>query len=300
MNTRPLKTTPQAQQDAIDNIDTKVALILACKARGIRVLAVAGAGAKADPTRLRLVDLSESTVDPLARAVRHRLRREHGIASGVPVLLSTEKPRCKLVPAGEGDGIAAPGDGGGPAPDADTAARMMDYQIVPNFRIRTIPVLGTTPAIFGMAAAGFMLCELAGKPVVGEPLIKLTAKQYAVAAAVLREREAARFGDESGVAVDGDDIVYLLRELWRGFSARNAEGCVLPGGDKGLARSTAGLALTRWDAAKPATVDNLVLLTYEEADAHEATTLEALRAAEPGFVARVERVLGKARREYGY
>jgi tRNA A37 threonylcarbamoyladenosine dehydratase len=40
-------------------------------------------------------------VDPLARAVRHRLRRDHGINDGLPVLLSTEKPRCRLVPIDE-------------------------------------------------------------------------------------------------------------------------------------------------------------------------------------------------------
>jgi len=49
-----------------------VALLAACKQRGIRVLCVAGAGAKADPTRLRIVDISESSVDPLARAVRQK------------------------------------------------------------------------------------------------------------------------------------------------------------------------------------------------------------------------------------
>ena len=47
--------------------------------------------------------MSESNVDPLARSVRHRLRREHGIEAGVPVLLSTEKPRCALVPAEGGN-----------------------------------------------------------------------------------------------------------------------------------------------------------------------------------------------------
>ncbi len=59
-------------------------------------------GAKADPTRIRVVDIHESSVDPLARAVRHRLKRKHGIAQGIPVLLSTEKPLSKLVdvPAG--------------------------------------------------------------------------------------------------------------------------------------------------------------------------------------------------------
>ena len=59
------------------------------------------AGAKADPTRLRIADISESNVDPLARAVRHRLRRQLGVEAGIPVLLSTEKPRCRLVPIAE-------------------------------------------------------------------------------------------------------------------------------------------------------------------------------------------------------
>ena len=50
----------------------QVALLAACHRRGIPVLAVAGAGAKADPTRVRIVDVGESVEDPLARAVRQR------------------------------------------------------------------------------------------------------------------------------------------------------------------------------------------------------------------------------------
>ena len=50
---------------------------------------------------MRIVDISESNVDPLARAVRHRLRRQLGLEAGIPVLLSTEKPRCRLVPIAE-------------------------------------------------------------------------------------------------------------------------------------------------------------------------------------------------------
>jgi hypothetical protein len=55
----------------------------------------------------------------------------------------------------------------------------------------------------------------------------------------------------------------------------------------------------RWDASKPATVDNLVLLTMDEADAHEALPggLQELQASEPAFVAKVERVLDRVRRE---
>ena len=89
--------SPDFVVDCIDNIDTKVDLLAACVRRSIPVLACGGAGAKCDPTRIRVVDLAESVVDPLARAVRHRLRREHGIKSGISVLLSTEKQKCDLV-----------------------------------------------------------------------------------------------------------------------------------------------------------------------------------------------------------
>ena len=63
-------------------------------------------------------------------------------------------------------------------------------------------------------------------------------------------------------------------------------------------RSTADLTFVRWDATRAATVDNLVLLTLAEADAHQATTLEALRREEPEFVAFVESQLTRVRFEY--
>jgi hypothetical protein len=94
-------------------------------------------------------------------------------------------------------------------------------------------------------------------------------------------------------------IILLLREVYRGFSAR-ADRQVLPGGDKGLMRNTAHLHLTRWDAAKPATVDNLVLLTAEEAEQHDARGLQQLQRDEPAFVRRVERLLDAVRAQVMY
>ncbi len=44
---------------------------------------------------------------------------------------------------------------------------------MPNFRIRTIPVLGTTPAIFGLAAAAYILCQLAETPFTPEPIFRV-------------------------------------------------------------------------------------------------------------------------------
>ncbi|KAL6763247.1 hypothetical protein V8C86DRAFT_2497247 [Haematococcus lacustris] len=276
---------PSFVLDAIDNIDTKVALVAACKRRGLPVLSVAGAGAKADPTRLHVVDIGESSNDPLAKALRLRLKRDHGISWGVPVLLSTEKPRCKLVASEE---MMASGN-------------LADFQVVPNFRVRTIPVLGTTPAAFGMAAAGWMLCQLAGMPFETTPIMILEGRQYDDQLALLAEREMNRWGSACPpLPVDRDDVVYLLRELWRGFSAKAGPPPRIPGGDKGLKRATGHLCLTRWDASKPAHVDNLVLLTFEEADAHDATSLVELRLRDPEYCERVERVLTKARNEHYY
>ncbi len=79
-------------------------------------------------------------------------------------------------------------------------------QIVPNFRVRTIPVLGTAPAIFGMAAAGYMLCQLARQPFDPEPIIQLTGQQYRRALERLVDREEQRWGSAEGVAVDLDEV----------------------------------------------------------------------------------------------
>jgi hypothetical protein len=46
-----------------------VALLAACVRRGLKVLSATGAGARADPTRIRIADLRESTNDPLSRSV---------------------------------------------------------------------------------------------------------------------------------------------------------------------------------------------------------------------------------------
>lgn len=47
----------------------QVALLAACVRRGLKVLSAMGAGARADPTRIRVADLRESINDPLSRAV---------------------------------------------------------------------------------------------------------------------------------------------------------------------------------------------------------------------------------------
>ncbi|KAI4389345.1 hypothetical protein MLD38_001579 [Melastoma candidum] len=92
-----LSGNPDFVLDCIDNIDTKVALLAACVCRGLKVLSASGAGARADPTRIQVADLRESTNDLLSIAVTplvgHRLRKEHGIEGGIPAISLWRNPR---------------------------------------------------------------------------------------------------------------------------------------------------------------------------------------------------------------
>lgn len=45
--------------------------------------------------------------------------------------------------------------------------------------------------------------------------------------------------------------------------------------------------MCRWDREQPPTVDNLVLLTFEEAEAHEGSDLEGIQQRDPQLVQKV-------------
>lgn len=46
--------------DAIDNINTKIDLIKYCYDKKLQVISSMGAGAKADPSRIQIADISET------------------------------------------------------------------------------------------------------------------------------------------------------------------------------------------------------------------------------------------------
>ena len=89
----PWKETGQPPSfviDAIDNIESKVALLAYCHANSLPVISSMGAGCKSDPTRVFIGDISASTDDPLSRSTRRRLRLK-GVKSGIPVVFSAAK-----------------------------------------------------------------------------------------------------------------------------------------------------------------------------------------------------------------
>jgi tRNA A37 threonylcarbamoyladenosine dehydratase len=77
--------------DASDTITYKIHLIKECLRRKIPLVSSMGAANKMDPTRFRVADISKTTVDPIARVIRQKLRKE-GITRGVKVIFSTEEP----------------------------------------------------------------------------------------------------------------------------------------------------------------------------------------------------------------
>jgi len=78
--------------DCIDSLNCKVALIATAHRRGVPVAASMGAGNKLDVSRVRLADIAQTQVCPLAREVRHRLKRI-GISKGILTVYSDESGR---------------------------------------------------------------------------------------------------------------------------------------------------------------------------------------------------------------
>lgn len=102
-NTSDALLTPQPDfvVDAIDNVTSKLLLLQTCLERGIPVVSVSGAGARLDPTQVRVDDLSRTRVDPLARVLRKELNRRGFGANGnigVPMVFSEEEVREPEVP----------------------------------------------------------------------------------------------------------------------------------------------------------------------------------------------------------
>lgn len=77
--------------DAIDTITSKLDLIIAAKENNIPIISSMGAGNKMDPTAFKVVDISETTICPMAKVMRKELRKK-GLDTGLKVVFSTEKP----------------------------------------------------------------------------------------------------------------------------------------------------------------------------------------------------------------
>ncbi len=82
-------TTYDFVVDAIDSLSPKVFLMYHAFTRHIPIVSSMGAGAKIDPSQIKIADLSKTSNCALAKAVRKRLRGM-GVNKGIPVVFSTE------------------------------------------------------------------------------------------------------------------------------------------------------------------------------------------------------------------
>lgn len=92
--------------DAIDMVTSKLSLIENCKRLNIPIISSMGAGNKLDPTKFNVGDIYETHTCPLAKVMRHELRKK-GIKS-LKVVWSEEKP-MKVNMEKEGIRKAVPG-----------------------------------------------------------------------------------------------------------------------------------------------------------------------------------------------
>ena len=81
--------------DAIDSLSSKVLLLEAAQARGLRIVSSMGAGGRLDGGQMLSGDLDETRICPLARVVRQRLHRR-GVRTGIRCVYSLEPAQNKL------------------------------------------------------------------------------------------------------------------------------------------------------------------------------------------------------------
>ena len=60
--------------DAIDTITAKINLVVECQRRGLRIISSMGAGNKFNPTLFEVTDIYKTSVDPVAKVLRKKLK----------------------------------------------------------------------------------------------------------------------------------------------------------------------------------------------------------------------------------
>ncbi|KZF22989.1 hypothetical protein L228DRAFT_247430 [Xylona heveae TC161] len=260
--------------DAIDNIDSKVALLHYCAKNSIPVISSMGAGCKSDPTRIFVGDIAASIEDPLSRSTRRRLRAL-GVKDGIPVVYSTEKPgpgKAQLLPLAE---------------EEFQKGGVGELGVLPDFRVRILPVLGTMPAMFGLTAANHVILALTGYPHEYIPA-KGREKLYDSILGTLQgleERVARSYGlDVVGLKlpISQDDVGYLVEEVFKGRSAVSGLATRLNLVRWRAPASKEDMVDDRWPGQKSSRLNltDLVCVTKEEAAVHEREILKGSKQPE--------------------
>lgn len=92
--------------DAIDTVSAKIAIVEACNASHTEMISSMGTGNKSDPTALKVTDIYKTNMCPLARVMRHELKKRgithlrvvYSEESAITPIKKMATPRGKIVP----------------------------------------------------------------------------------------------------------------------------------------------------------------------------------------------------------
>lgn len=269
--------------DCIDDQTTKIELLEACQKRNIKVLSSMGAGGKIDPTRLRIGKMSDSNWDPLAARLRGRIvneKREVDLEQ-IEVVYSCEEPKAGLLKL-----------------SASQAENPDEFGALPHFRVRIMPVLGTSPALFGVAIAARVLTLVAESahftPMAVDVLSKNLSHGFVQR---IRNHEIKVFGKGPDRLTEEDTMYVAVRARKRCLFTHTKMGA-----------TDGKMELARWFPHQPLDVHNCIMAQKPIVDriyAHHALhtglppTCDALGCT-PQDIARVELWLAEEKTmEYG-
>jgi tRNA threonylcarbamoyladenosine dehydratase len=289
--------------DCIDDVKTKAALLAYCIQSKIPVVSCMGAGGKADPTRLHISDMRSAAKDPLATKIRQYLKsymkKEYtddttylDDMNQLAIIYNSEKTVVKLAE------FTA----------EQKAEGVHNFGAVDGMRIRVVPVLGTMPAIMGLALASYCLTIVAGgtnqiQPVTAERIGRnsrnkmyqmLRTREQNITAKVRSDVEIARSKGQV-VTIEETNSIHGIGELitisssagtaiesttWIGELQIDQSDdmdylleiwrnrCAITG-----ARLGTVLHVVRWDRTRPSTCDNLIVICANVLKQYEANPL---------------------------
>lgn len=85
--------------DAVDTVTAKIEIVLRAQAAGVPVISCMGTGNKLDPMKFEITDIKKTSVCPLAKVMRHELKKR-GVTE-LKVLYSKEEPKKRKMGEGE-------------------------------------------------------------------------------------------------------------------------------------------------------------------------------------------------------